>query len=1744
LDLGIPGVTDAVPVGRGGYAVVYRAYQSALDRWVAVKILPLSEKQSLKRFETERRVMGRLSQHPGIVTIYDSGYTEREEPYLVMSYHERGSLRDRLRDSGPVPWLEACRLLADVSDTIDYAHGEGIVHRDLKPGNILISDRGGPLVTDFGVAQLVDRPVTSTASVPGITPAFSAPELLQGSEATQAADVYALGATLLSLLTSAPPFDGDQAEPSIATVIERIMLAPIPDLRAKGIPDSVCKAIEWSMAKAPEDRPGSADEFGTFLRSILADNPVEEAPKPRRRDLDAIAGKTQPADGTDEVEPGSVADSEAANLVSFGLELEKKDGRQAVQVSMPSEAPASQLSREIRAAAGIPGRSGRLKRVVDSVPLHGSLPLVGQVGHGQRLTFEELPTSAPSTHELELRVVGGPLSGSAFPLGDGRHVLGRDEQDDLSLPDGRISRQHAVITVAGDSVSIEDNSSSNGTFVNGERVSQSREIGGGAVVEVGSSLIQVAPRLPPPHVPDGSLWVDHNRPPRIGQSDTGNEYRLKAPPERVKTNAIQWGAVFLPIVLGLAMAIGFHTWYMLTFALLSPAIIVWNRIAEKRSMGKMFTGGTERFQTDLDDLVRLMQSENEAETRSRHLDSPDPEALLEAVRTRNERLWQRRPVDADFLSLRVGWADQTSLHRVVIEEGGDQTLRDQAEDRLRPYSRVSAVPLSVELSGSGVIGVAGAHENVDGLVRWLVAQLSTLHSPRDLAIYAIVPPEEQLSWDWLRWLPQTTGAQARVVHPLIGASTTQAVAITDALIQSIRSRQQRRRNGTGISSEPSVVALIYGSAVRDRATLSRVLTEGPEVGIHVIWAEETPSALPGECGAIVSIDDELAEATVTWTRTGATTRAGGVDGVSVDLARDFAEGLAPIRDASAASITGGIPDRVDLPKTLGMAHANADDFVHRWSESPPGLKARIGVSARGPYVLDLERDGPHGLIGGMTNSGKSELLQTLVLALTATYPPDRLNLLLIDYKGGTAFKDCVDLPHTVGLVTDLDDHLAERALTSLHAEIRRRERLLRDHGAKDLGEMSRLAPEATPPSLAIVVDEFYALATELPAFITGMVDVASRGRALGLHLILATQRPTDSVVSENIRANANLKIALRVADDQDSIGIVATQDAARIDKSLPGRAFIRTGHEELTEVQTAFAGDNTLESETSREIIVAKLGFGGEVEDNLNRGLASNVPDVARLVAGMRQAAEGLGISPPRTPWLPPLKALVPLRDLEVDAGSDVAVLGLHDLPEEQAQQPWLYDVSAHGSMVVYGSGGTGKTTTLRTLVASLARNNPPRSLHVYGLDFGSKGLAGLESLPQCGGIAFAGDNEKVLRLLSQLEKEISDRKDRFAAAGASSLSEFRSLADPSAARIVVLLDSYGGFYSAMQEVDHGAPVERLTRILAEGRSVGVDMFITASRKAEVPGSVTGLVSSTLVLRMANSDEYLGLGIQGGSIPVSAPPGRGFVDGNIETQVAVFGEDGSAAAQRMALVKLARQTKEVYPGQTAPPIRVLPNEVSIADFPIPESPLRPMIGLDDENVEPTAIDMSDNGFLVVGPPRSGRTTTLATLSESIRSADPEIEVHLLAPRRTGLTDLDIWTSVHSGLRECDDFATELEKRLEERTFESPPVLIVIDDGEELTDSASGRALETIVRRGRDVGIRVIGACEVQSAHRAFGSWVSEARKHKVGLLLTPDFDIDGDLFGVRLPRTTQRRFPPGRGFLVERGGLALLQVAR
>ncbi|MBO0745286.1 MAG: hypothetical protein J2P43_09725, partial [Candidatus Dormibacteraeota bacterium] len=1093
--------------------------------------------------------------------------------------------------------------------------------------------------------------------------------------------------------------------------------------------------------------------------------------------------------------------------------------------------------------------------------------------------------------------------------------------------------------------------------------------------------------------------------------------------------------------MGLVFVVAFHQAAFLLFALMGPVVMIGQWVEEKITGRTSFRSQSFQFRDELVKTNEAMAEAYREERRFQRSLSPDLATLALRCARVSPDLWERRAGDPDFLFLRLGWGDTRSRIELKVPSGGDEGLRRLSEDVSSTYESVATVPVSIPLKSVGSLGIAGHRDEVLGLARSLLLQVAALHSPEQVMIVAAVPPAQEGEWRWLGWLPHLRPESPALPGDALVTGRVRGRDLTDRLLQLLDERRAASSSAYGSvrsAGGASVVALLDADAELPRDAVDRLLTEGPQHDIHVIWLGKSLNELPSACGAVVDLDLYSSAPSILVVGEARALPALASDQAPIDVADEMARNLAPIRDVEASGQAADIPRYVSLLQLLELDRDPSERVRRRWRHDDGRLDARLGVAAgHQPCVVSMRYDGPHALAGGMTGAGKSELLQTLVAALAADHSPERLTFILIDYKGGAAFRDCVELPHTVGFVTDLDGHLVNRALISLRAELRYREEVLREHACRDLIEFEERYPDEAFPSLVIVVDEFAALKDELPDFVDGMVDIAQRGRSLGIHMVLATQRPA-GVISDRIRTNTNLRLALRFSDTSDSQDVIGTDDAAR--PGLPrGRAFMRAGPGTLIEFQAAHASGRTITEGGPVPIMVRELDVSGEpVEEAGGREHnASSPTDLMRVVATVREVQQDLRAPAPRRPWLEPLPAVLTDADLTPYlTGEDSPLrvpLGLLDDPRRQRQVLSSFDLDRDGTLLVYGATGTGKTTLLRWIAASLAHQLSPDQLHLYALDFATRGLRPLAGFPHTGAVASGDEPERGQRILTYLRSEVERRKTLLAGVGASTLAEYNQLAEEPLPHVLLLLDGYSGFAAAFEDVDFGAPIQMLQALVAEGRSMGMATVITGDTANSVTGRITASVSRRIVLRMVSDDEYAFVGLDRALYrDAHLPPGRGFVDQQFELQTPIIGDRPAGSAQAAALEQLGDDLRRRFPHPRVPQIRLLPVRLKRGELPAPASVMEAIPGLlDGQEPLPARLDLHREGHLLVaGPRRSGRSTTLMAIAASLARAPRPVPLLLLAPRRQSpLIDAPWWAAAAVGADECEQLADRLVSAL-------------------------------------------------------------------------------------------------------------------
>ena len=1385
-----------------------------------------------------------------------------------------------------------------------------------------------------------------------------------------------------------------------------------------------------------------------------------------------------------------------------------------VEVDAPDSSTVGEVLAELPTVLGLP--AGALW--CGSSPLPPGTPLsAAPLQHGAALGVDRAgppsgdgDTQAPEGRSedgaLELHVVGGPDAGRVVPLRQGDLVIGRGAAGRLPLTDPDVSRRHLQVGVRAGQVTVADLGSSNGSWL--RTSTGTSRLGAapvpwpvGGIVSVGASAVRLTG---PSGVPLGCRPAPAGRVrvsplPAAGTAVPEVVVPFPAAPAERPRRRLGWVAVAVPAVAGLLMAWLLATPQFLFFALLSPVVAVGSWLSDRVS------GGRDRRRSLSDH--RAAQEAAEARLTAAlaravaDLDEahPDPAALVVAARRRSSPLWSRTESGRGPVVVRLG-----------LGPGPTPVLRSAA-DGAREVVTAAAVPVTVDLTANGGLGLVGPRAPTAGVLRGLLLQLTTLMPPGLLRVVVAVSAGHAADWRWTCWLPHVSGF-------VIGGDGDRTVDLDAALLAVLAESATTEPGGSPVAKRPVTVVVLDAPVGPETAA---VLTAAD--GVLCVALAESGSRLPAPAAACVTVTGETGSLGRLWRRGQATDRELVLDSVPEAVAAGAARSLAPL---APPAVSGGLPDScrlLDVPAEGLCVDPAAGAVSGSWRRGRAELLCVLGEDAHGPVALDLCAQGPHALVAGTTGAGKSELLQTLVTSLALHQPPDRVSFLLVDYKGGAAFADTAALPHTVGLLTDLDSGSTERALRSLVAELTRRERALAGQGVRDVTE---LAADVALPRLVIVVDEFATLAEELPGFVSGLVGIAQRGRSLGVHLVLATQRPS-GVVSPEIRANCSLRICLRTTDESDSRDVLGSPLAAFLPVRRPGRAYLRAGSAAPRLFQVARvaggAGRRTAGVRVRRRSWPPAPAPAATAPPDPQTGRARPTGELAEIVAALRirAAAEGLDL-PPR-PWLPPLTDRLRAEDLEAGDGgcpADTALaVGLLDSPDTQRQRPLVLDLAAGSGWLVVGGPRSGRTTALRTVLREAVHRLPPGRLQVHVVDNGGGGLAAEAARLAHTGTAVGHDDPyRSERLVARLRDAVDRRRADGPTGGP---------------HLLLLVDGWESLAAQLDEADPGGGSSGLLRLLRDGGAAGLTCVVTADRA--VPGSRLAAAASTrLVLPLPDRADYAVAGVPPRAVPGSRPPGRAVVgEDAAECQLALPREWGPSSS--------GPATDAAGPATADPAISVvaLPADPVLDLAEAGEGGLWLAVGPGDDDGRTVGLDLlRSGGLLVVGPPGSGRSSALRAFTAHCRRAGARVlqlgggpgsdRTARADPDRPGEAD-----AVTVGIGDVEGLLVWAAAAA------GRPSVVVADDVTALPE-AMADAVASLAGPGRD--LLVLAAGGAPDLAGAFRGPTVALRRSRTALLLRPTA-ADGQLLGIRLPRTP---LPPrpGSGWLVTEGSARRVQVAR
>jgi S-DNA-T family DNA segregation ATPase FtsK/SpoIIIE len=1394
------------------------------------------------------------------------------------------------------------------------------------------------------------------------------------------------------------------------------------------------------------------------------------------------------------------------------------------------------------------------------VPVNGRACYVGQTPLNPRGTVAASPlmpgavvtvggpgltTRSVTGDEVgKLRVLSGPDTGLTVALSAGRHRIARDASAEICLRDLDVSRSaHAWVEVSPDgSALISDEGSTNGTFLDGQRVTHA-PLRPPSTLRIGSDVLQWTPTatgaLPMRRAGDG--WLDFDRAYAAVPEVPELTVRMPdKPPERDSstqtTAAVMAG---LTVLASVAAALIFGQAMILLFAGVGAAGFVVSRIVE----GSQKTKQEAEHRAACGRVWSQIQAHLPVEWKVRSQLAPNPDDVIATIIGQRADLWSRRIDSPHGLTLRVGAADEPASIKIEGEPWPGFTT---------PTLR--GAPASIDLRATGVLGVVGADRDVQDVLRWWLIQLAALRGPDDLRIVVMASPgRDDLAWT--RWLPQVhAGSQAMPCW--IGNDDHSLSNRIDELTAILATRKEARAKSQTTTWDNEIVVVLDGAlALRELPGMDTILRQGPSVGIYLICADRRGM---NECLGMC----EIGTGGIRLTRTrGDNPVVVGPDRLAAQGAERLARALSPMRDRiTFAQAQNALPTRVRLMDVLGIDSPTPEDALKHWDEGDgPQTRVVLGADANGPTYVDLAKQGPHTMLGGATGAGKSILMQTLVTSLLLSNRPDQMNLVLVDFKGGSAFLPFENCPHVVSLIRStgetaadvFDEAAAARVLASVRAEVSRRESVLARYNGEidDYWRKRRTQPDLPPvPRLVMVFDEFARVLETSPDFLKELVNVAAKGRSLGMHLVLGTQS-LQGKLSPELKNNISLRISLRQNEAADSTEVLGVPDAATIPGSLRGRGMIMCTTAESRRPQTfqcGYLGDpppsaNSAAPVTVRAVDWTELGrprpltAGVRVEGATDQDLA---------IAAIEQAARQTGSRAPFFPLLPPLPARLALEDLPgrttVALPPSAAPFGLADEPEAQSQPADFLDLNGVDRLMVAGGPQSGRTTFARSLITSIASRFSPEQAHLYVIEQFRAGLSDYADLPHCGAVLGPSEPDRLRRFVGWLEQEVQRR----------ATSMHRGAGD--AARIVVIVDGWELFE------DHSnpafietSPLLSLREIIATGAPLGV--HIVALGGHDMLGyKLPSFYSRRLMLPFPKEDTRRA---HMTSKMTSPPPLPGrAVDGATGRHIQICDVEVPAAE---LVDHCRRRDGDVDRALLPRAFPSLPAQITIDELPpLPVAASRTWIplGIGGPDTTTVGIDMfaGTHVLLVSGPSGSGRTTAAASIAHCLRRLG--IGVLAIAPPTSPLPQ---WLPDDAGVRVVTGVSLkDADLRETAAEFGENPYAVIVDDLSQinlvaeqqgfmdaptlLDDCAqlSSRGRTALIMTGDATpmlnGLPVPGSRLVNNAVAGGGAYI----------LLTPPDRPTAIAHRISLEPDQYFGGPPGRGYLSFGRAPILVQLAK
>lgn len=1285
-------------------------------------------------------------------------------------------------------------------------------------------------------------------------------------------------------------------------------------------------------------------------------------------------------------------------------------------------------------------------------------------------------------------------------------TVGRKAGNDVVLADQLISGTHCRILRQEDGFCIQDLGSTNGTYVNDRRVTRA-VLQEGDIIKLGRYRMKYAnARLT---VENGDRRVSFQASAASPAQEPASRPHRAPYPWFSRAPRLLRALEPLRINIESAPAIGSKPGMGMGSIMLDPAMMALSMGNQALRYGigsRKYKKLAQRREEIYSDYIAQIEKQLKAFANSQrtHEAALHP-ATAECMRRVNGpqlNLWERRPGDPDFLTLRLGLGSVPAAAEINIPQQHLQLYEDPLEQipgkLARQYATVADVPICCDLLKDGNCGIIGRRSHVIRLAHDLVAQLAALHSYDEVKLVVLFSQQERAQWEWMRWLPHCQSETGGSRYLACGPDARPVLEQLDAILQRrMNSREQWEHSGQQGSIPHYVLLVADPAALKGTAVGQVLLRNDRELGFSGIFLGSGLSDFPNSVHNVVQIT-ETPKAIGLRLQTGCAQLE--VDKWecerSIEEYDRFARAMAPIR-LEASTEGSALPQSVSFLEGMGIQHPDRLELREFWDNSCnyKSMSVPIGVRANGDlFCFDIHEraHGPHGLVAGMTGSGKSEMVMSWILSMALHFSPQDISFVLIDFKGTGLLLPFTQLPHLAGTISDLDTNIS-RNLVALNSELERRKALFDSAGVNKIADylaLYRSGRVREPLSyLFVIIDEYAEFKAKFPDFTAEINTLFRTGRSMGVHIILLTQNPAGVVSGEsenNVRFRWCLKVA-NAAASKEALG--GHDEAAYI--TTPGRAYVQVGSDEVFEpIQSFYSGAAYQPEPTKRreaEPTVSLVSLSGArtvVRQTGAARRASRISEIDTLVSCIRAYTTRHHIPDARHIWQNRMPGHMYLPALLEQAaahspGDLLPVIGLIDDPARQVQRPLYLPLSSDGHVAVYGAPGSGKTVLLQTLAASLCMQYSPEEVNLYIMDFGGWSMGMFRGFPQVSGVANDNEEDKVTAIAQALEAALLQRKQRFSQAGVGNLRAYLQATGEKLPYLVLLVDNFAPVYHLYPQLE-----DFFVRLGREGGSYGVYLVATAGSTMALGYKLNQSIKTAVALQMTDSGEYSSIvGRTNGLFPERLP-GRGLFreERVLEFQTALPVESRQEGAYAAALRALGEELTARWGETKASTLAVVPEIVTFGSVPSRRGGL--VLGLSLKAVEPVELAPEQHHLLISGLPGSGKTTLLKVLVQQLQAREGA-RIALFTDAETapaygdGLELLDSGAAADSFL---EALAAELTARQAVRKGDPnavfPTVCLAVDGYkrffEEISQQSVSR-LRALVMMGAGLGVMLLAA---------------------------------------------------------------------